>query len=129
MSENLPEVPQKRDLIESMVWGSIFIWAGLVYLAYNLGWLNRLLDSSRLGGLFSNFHLDLWGFIMLGAGIILLIGVMVRRFVPEYTRPGNGGLILAAVLIGVGLSNLFAWNVIWPVILIAIGIGMLLRTR
>lgn len=124
MSENHPEQPQHRDLVESLMWGGIFIWAGLVYLAHNLGWLERILPLGRM-----NFRFDLWGIILLGAGVILLIGAIVRRVVPEYSRAGSGGFVLAAVLIGVGLSNLFAWHVIWPVILIAIGLGLLLRRQ
>lgn len=138
MSEMLPEtqtevqpkpVEQRRDVVETLVWGAIFIWAGLVYLAYNLGLLNRLQSLKSFGGALAGFHVDVWGFILLGAGLILLISAVVRSTQPAYSRGDNGSLVLAAVLIGVGLSSMFSWHVIWPFILIAIGVGMLLRRK
>ncbi len=126
MSDQQPVSGKNRDLIETLTWGAMFIWAGLVYLAHNLGWLN-IGFSRHMGGIFSTFNPDLWGIILLGAGLIMLAGAIVRQFLPHYGRAGSGSFVLAAVLIGVGLSSMFSWNIIWPVVLIAIGIGILLR--
>jgi uncharacterized membrane protein len=53
----------------------------------------------------------------------VLIGVVVRLLVPEYRRPILGSLIWAIVLVGIALGQ---WNLIWPLILMAIGISLLL---
>jgi len=76
---------------------------------------------------------SVWGLILLGAGGILLVEVLTRLLVPAYRRPIGGTLILAFVFIGLGLGNIVSWDMIWPLILIAIGLsivmGGLLRKR
>ena len=63
---------------------------------------------------------------MLGAGVILLAEVAARLLIPDFHRRVGGSLIVAAVFIGVGLGNFFGWDLIWPFILIAIGVSVLL---
>ena len=104
-----------RDLLSTVVWAAILIWAGLALLAQNVG-------------LLTHFEwLDAWGLIFIGAGVIVLLEVAVRLLVPSYRRAVGGTLIFAVILIGLGLGNLFSWDVVWPLILIAIGVSVLLR--
>ena len=105
----------RRDPLSGIVWASILIWAGLVLLVDNLGFLARL------------ERLDAWAVIFIGAGLIVLLGVAVRLLVPAYRRAVTGTLILGLILIGIGLGNLLSWNVIWPLILIALGVFVLVR--
>ena len=63
---------------------------------------------------------------MLGAGVILLAEVAARLLIPAFHRRVGGALIVAAVFIGVGLGNFFGWDLIWPFILIAVGVSILL---
>ena len=39
------EKVEERDTLSSVVWAFILIWAGLVFLAVNSGWLDRISDS------------------------------------------------------------------------------------
>ena len=105
----------RRDPLSGIVWAGILIWAGLVLLVDNLGFLARF------------ERLDAWAVIFIGAGLIVLLGVAVRLLVPAYRRAVTGSLILGLVLIGIGLGNLLSWNVIWPLVLIALGVFVLVR--
>lgn len=116
------EEKSRRDPLGALVWPVILIWAGLVLLAANLGVLNTLFGRTLgIGGP------DTWALILTGAGVIVLIEVAIRLLVPEYRRPVTGSVIFAIILIGLGLGNLTNWGVVWPVIIIIVGLSILLR--
>jgi hypothetical protein len=116
------EEKSRRDPLGALVWPAILIWAGLVLLAANLG-----LFSNLFGRVFGITGVDTWSVILIGAGIIVLLEIVVRLIVPDYRRPVTGSLILAIILIGLGLGNLTNWGVVWPLIIIVIGLSILLR--
>jgi hypothetical protein len=105
----------RRDPVDAASWATIFIWAGLVLLAENMGLLIRF------------ERLETWSIIFIGAGLIVLLGVVVRLLVPAYRRPVTGSLIFGVILLGIGLGEVVGWVAIGPLILIAIGVGVLLR--
>ncbi len=106
----------RRDPLNAAGWAFLFIWAGLVLLAENMG----ILDNLRAG-------LDAWSVIFIGAGVIVLLGVLIRLFVPAYRRPVGGSIIFGFILLGIGLGEVVGWIAIWPLILIGIGVSWLLR--
>ena len=117
----------KRDPLNAATWAVIFIWAGIVLLLNNLGlmgnFIPRTIGTARqFGG-----HLEAWAIILIGAGVIVFIEVVIRLMIPAYRRPIAGNIFLAVLLIGIGLGNIFDWNIVWPVILIALGLSVLLR--
>lgn len=122
--EKTYEEKYRRDPLGTLIWAFILIWAGLVWLVNNFGFL----DSLRFG--FNQlpfdfpFATEVWTIFFLGAGVILLVEVVIRLVVPEYRRPVMGTFILAIVFFGVGLGS---WKLIWPLILIVIGASILLR--
>jgi len=124
------EKVEERDALSSVVWAAILIWAGLVFLAFNTGWIERVFAGDLFPRILPHgmevFEPGLWSIIMLGAGLILLMEVIIRAFVPNLKRHIGGSLILAAVFIGVGLGSFFGWDLVWPLILIAIGASILL---
>jgi hypothetical protein len=105
----------QRDPVSGAVWALILVWAGLVLLAENLDLLTA----------FEWF--DAWGAILTGAGLIVLLGAAFRLLVPAYRRPVGGSLIWGAILLGIGLGDLVGSGIAWPLVLIAIGVGLLLR--
>ena len=127
------EEKQSQDLLSAIVFALILIWAGVVLLAHNFGFLGAfegLLAGLPLGELdlpweaIPFFSITAWRLFFLGAGAIVLLEVLVRLVVPEVRRRVFGSIIGAIVLIAVGLGG---WNLIWPLILIAVGAMVLLR--
>jgi hypothetical protein len=105
----------RRDPLNAATWAAILIWAGLVLLVENLGLLTRF------------ERLEAWALIFIGAGLIVLLQMVIRLVVPEYRRPVTGSLILGVVLLAIGLGDLIGTEVVWALVLIAIGAAMLLR--
>lgn len=104
-----------RDRLSGFVWGSIVVWAGLVFLMANL-------NAAFLGIRWENT----WSWILLGAGVVLLVGVVLRQILPDYRRPVGGTLILAVVLLAIGLGGIIDIETTWPLILIAVGLATLI---
>jgi hypothetical protein len=105
----------RRDPLSATVWATILIWAGTVLLVGNLGLLRGF------------EWMEAWPIVLIGAGGILLVEAAIRFLVPTYRRPITGTLILGLILVGAGLGDLFDTNLVWPLILIAFGLSILLR--
>jgi hypothetical protein len=105
----------RRDPFGTTLWGLIVLWAGLVLLASNLGWLGPLSFVTP------------WSLILLGAGAILLLGVLFTTLVPVYRRPVGGLLILGVLLLAAGLGASFGALVLGPALLIGLGVLILWR--
>ena len=127
--EKAPEEKWRRDPLGGIVWACILIWAGFVFLASNLGWLDAILarteEITGVGAI--DKVLSAWSVVAIGAGVILLIEVAVRLLVPEYRHPVLGTFILGIVFIGIGLGDLIDWNILFPVIIIGVGLSILFR--
>ncbi len=125
------EKVEENDRLSSLSWAFILMWAGFVFLANNMGWFAQM--GYDVGGTWSfdsigDFRsIGVWNLIALGAGAILLLETIARLLLPEFRRNVGGSLIVAAVFIGIGLGGWFNWNFLWPVILIAVGVNILLK--
>jgi len=115
----------REDSLNSLAWALILIWAGLVFLASNLGWLDSIQVQRVLPEGFEVVSLGAWSLIALGAGVILLVEALIRTFIPAYRSSTTGSYILAAIFLGIGLSNVFGWQLIGPLILIGLGLAAL----
>ena len=114
----------RSDPLSGVVWASILIWAGSVFLANNLGYLTSI--TRRLSDRPTPFPFlfETWPIIFFGAGIILLLEILVRYLLPVYRQPVVGRFILAVVFLSIGINRA---ELIFPLILIALGASILLR--
>jgi hypothetical protein len=104
----------RRDPVEAAVWAIVLIWAGLVWFASNVDFWEDLLGEGT----------EWWSVGFLGAGVIVLLGVLARIVVPAYRRPLTGSVILGIIFLGIGLGGITeGWIWIGPLVLIAIGVG------
>ncbi len=119
--EKSPDEKWRRDPLGSLIWALILIWAGIVLLLETTGSLASLRDSLNVE------KLTAWPLILLGAGLIVLGEAAVRLMIPAYRRPIIGTLILAVILIGIGAQEITNKDIIWALILIVVGAGLLIR--
>lgn len=132
LEEKSPEEKWRRDPLGLVIWAVILIWIGFALLASNARWrdaIDGFLAQLRFQAAESPLEgavdqLSVWSIIFLGAGLILLVEVAIRLIFTAYRRPVLGTLILAIILIGVGLNS---WVLIWPVVIILIGLAFLYR--
>ncbi len=127
MEEKSVEEKYRRDPVGTVAWALILIWAGLVFLGDNMGLLENLRLGRAFPGVVAFPSLEAWTVIFLGAGVILLLEVVFRLAVPAYRGPVGGSLVLGAIFLGIGLGNIYRWEIIWPLIVIALGLSILLR--
>jgi hypothetical protein len=107
----------ERDRLRMISIAAILIWGGLVAFAGTLNLFNY------------NWEGHGWAVFLLGTGVILIGKVIIRVLIPEYRRAIGGSLIIGFILLAVGISDLtgWSWDYIWPIILVAIGLSILLR--
>jgi hypothetical protein len=106
----------RSDPVSNFAWAAILIWAGLVFLARNLGWFRNLPGD-----------MGVWSVIFIGGGLIILLEALVRLLILKQPRPVKSSLFLGLVFIGIGFGSLFGWSIVWPFILIAIGLSILVK--
>jgi hypothetical protein len=116
---------EESDVLSTVVWAFILIWAGLVFLGSNLNWFERFGLAVNNSWAWNFTHFGVWNLIALGAGVILIVESAVRLAVPELRHNMGGALIGGVVLIAVGMGGWFSWSYLWPLILIAVGINVL----
>jgi hypothetical protein len=109
------------DALGPLGWGLVIIFAGLAFVAVNLGMYPWLAWD------------NVWSGIFIGAGLLFLLEVILRILMPTYRRPIRGRIILAFVALAIGLGGIIGWEVTWPLIIIAVGlaviIGVFVRPR
>jgi len=119
------EEKNNQDPLSSLVWALILIWAGLVFLGENLGLLDAIVaDAIQIGDVTIR-EVGTWSMIFLGAGVLIFIEGLIRTFVPAYRSSTGGNFFLAAVFLGIGLGGLIGYSLVWPFILIAMGLAAL----
>lgn len=126
--EKSVEEKWRNDPLGSLVFAAVLIWAGIVLLLENLGtldqWTSDLVAST--GWTFLADH-EPWQYIALGAGILVIIEIIIRLLVPAYRRSVVGSVIWAIILIGLGLGGWVNWDLVWPLIIIVLGLSIIFR--
>jgi hypothetical protein len=111
-----PEKNKKR--VETLFWGGLLLWVGLVFLAANFG----LFAFINMG--------NAWKWILMGAGVLALASNLFRTVSADYPAPETWDWIFTAGFLIGGLSGLTSINfdLVWPFVLIIIGGIVLVRT-
>lgn len=126
--EKSPEEKWRNDPLGALVFACVLIWAGIVLLLENLGTLEAwATQAAQATGWAALENHEAWQFIALGAGLIVVVEIILRLVVPAYRRPIMGSVIWAVILIGIGLGGLMNWSIVWPVILIVLGLSIVFR--
>lgn len=111
----------RRNPVRFVTSAVVLIWLGAFLLLQNQG----IFTENDRG----------WAIFVWGAAGLFLVEVAIRLVAPRWRQPVVGTFILAAVLTGVGagLWSKDNWEIIGPIILIAVGIvlvaGRLLPRR
>jgi hypothetical protein len=132
IEEKSPEEKWRRDPLGSVIWAVLLIWVGFIFLASNMGWqdaTNNFLAQLKFQVAESPLaapveQISAWSLIFIGASLILFAEVVIRLLFPAYRRPVLGTAILALILLGIGLNS---WVLIWPVVIIVIGLAVVYR--
>jgi hypothetical protein len=107
---------EENDLLSSLAWAFILIWAGLVFLASNLGWFERLgliVDSRWVYKSLEDWqNFGVWNLVAMGAGAVFLIETLARILLPPYRRHIVGSFIVALVFISLGFGGWVNWSYI-----------------
>jgi hypothetical protein len=111
---------RERGGLGSLFWAALLIFAGIVFLADNAGFLPTFNNA------------DAWDWIMLGAGGLLLLDSLLRGLLPDYGEPSWFMAAAGVVLLLLGAASVFAVSLDlsdwWPLILIVIGVSTLMRS-
>jgi hypothetical protein len=103
----------RKNPLGFVTFALVVIWLGVFLLLRNQG---VFADDDR--------H---WAIFAWGGGALALIEAMLRVAVPRWRQPVVGGFVGAAIWIGVGFGLWFEdnWEIIGPIVIIAVGVGVL----
>ena len=112
--EKLQEKAERKRL-EGMWWAAVLIWAGVVLVADQAGWLPAIGDSTT------------WSWIFLGGGLFGLIGALVRFNSPTLPNPSTWDVIWAVVFLLIGLGGFLKEDVVFAIGLIVVGLALIIN--
>ena len=103
----------RRNPLGFVVFALLVIWLGVFLLLRNQG-VFAVDDRS-------------WGIYLWGGGALVLVAALLRVAIPRLRQPVMGGFVGAAIWIGVGFGLWFQnnWEIIGPIVLIAVGVAIL----
>lgn len=104
----------RRDPLNFVTWALLVIWLGVDLLLQNTDVGPFAKDSQG------------WAIFAWGGGVLILGEALIRLVVPRWRRSVLGSFIWGAIWVGVGFGLWFdEWEIIGPIVIIAIGVGIL----
>jgi hypothetical protein len=100
----------KQDPRPKVSGGLILIFLGVLFL---------LTEMDRIS------WADWWAYFLVGLGGIFLIEALLRASSVEGRRGMGGRLVAGLILVAIGGAHLIGFEEWWPLVLIAVGIGVL----
>ena len=111
---------RRSDPIGSVIGALVLIWLGVLFLAVQNPEMVRLPFSISWD--------NVWAFFLIGLGALLILEALLRVIFPAPRRI-VGPLIWGIILLVIGVAGLFPGlgvEKLWPLALIAGGLGLLL---
>jgi hypothetical protein len=108
MDEN---VKPKQDYPPKITGGLILILLGVLFL---------LTEMDRIS------WTDWWAYFLVGLGGIFLIEALLRVVSAEGRRGAGNKLVAGLILVVIGGAHLIGFEEWWPLVLIAVGVGVLI---
>ena len=111
---------RRSDPIGSVIGALVLIWLGVIFLAVQNPEMIRLPFSISWD--------NVWAFFLVGLGALLILEALLRVIFPTRRRI-IGPLIWGIILLVIGVAGLFPGmgvEKLWPLALIAGGLGLLL---
>jgi hypothetical protein len=88
----------------------VILWAGLVFGADILGLLPQIGGASA------------WSWVFAGAGLLALLGDVLRTAFSDWPDPGTWDYVWAVGLLVIGLVGFFGQEIAFPLILVLVGV-------
>jgi hypothetical protein len=107
---------EQRKRLEGLWWAGVLIWAGLIFAADSLGILPQVGEASA------------WSWVFFGAGLYGMLGNLYRATSLDRPNPAAWDYIWSAFLLLLGLGDVTAVDVFWPVALITVGLVIVVNT-
>ena len=104
---------EERRQIETIYWAGVLIWAGLVFVADNQGWLPKVGEAGP------------WSWIFFGAGLYGTLGNFFRLAAANWSAPTTWDWIWSGFWLILGLVGVTGVDVFWPLALILVGVVVL----
>ena len=95
--------------INAVYFGSVLLWAGIVFAADRLGYLPKIGFSSA------------WSWFFLGAGLFSLIGNLVRQALPKILNPSAFDYLFGLVLLTIGIGGFTSLYIAISLLLVLVG--------
>lgn len=104
---------EKRSRIDTVYWGGVLLWAGLVFGAENLGYLPQIGEANA------------WSWAFAGAGIFGLLGSLYRAYSPNLPNPNTWDYLWSGGLTILGLAGFTSLDIGFPLVLLLVGVILL----
>jgi hypothetical protein len=108
MNEN---IKPKQDYPPKITGGLILILLGVLFLFTEMDKISWT---------------DWWAYFLVGLGGIFLLEALIRALSAEGRRGIGGRLVAGLILLVIGGSQLIGFEEWWPLVLIAVGVGVLI---
>ena len=111
--QELLQEKAERKRLETFWWAAVFIWAGIVFIADYFDVLPEIREA------------DAWSWIFLGAGVLGLLGALVRVASAELPKPTGWDYFWSALFLIIGATGFFGGGIAFPIALMVIGVAIL----
>ena len=109
--ENAPREKGRGRPYPNITGGLILILLGVLFLLSEMG---------RIG------WSDWWAYFLVGLGAIFIVEALLKATTAEGRKGASGKVIAGLILIVIGGAHLVGFQEWWPLILIAVGVGVLI---